>query len=84
MLQMPNFYRFPLALNALPACKGLCPGRSLHSVQCVLNAAAASDQLCVNQEPARLPGGMVVPMFIPPELWSLPTSLIINPLGDFE
>lgn len=53
-------------------------------MQCVLNAAAASDQLCVNQEPARLPGGMVVPMFIPPELWSLPTSLIISPLGDFE
>lgn len=37
----------------------------------VLNAAAASDRLCVSQEPALFPGGMVVPMFIPPQFFWL-------------
>lgn len=66
MVQIPNFYRFPLALNAPPACEGLCPRRSLHSVQWVLNATAASDQLCVSREPALFSGGIVAPAFIPP------------------
>lgn len=53
-------------------------------MQWVLQDAAASDQLCVSREPALLPGGAVVPTFIPPKFWSLPTALIIHPLGDFE
>lgn len=84
LVLIPNFYRFPLALNAAPACRGLCPGRSLHPVQWIFNAAVASAQLCASQEPVLFPGGMVVPTSVPPEFWSLPSAFIINCLGDFE
>lgn len=71
MVQNPHFYRFPLALNALPACRGHCPGRSLHSV---LNAAVASVSALCQQETVLIPGGMVVPMVIPPKFGSLPMT----------
>lgn len=75
--QIPNLCRFPLALNAPPDSEGLCLGRSLHSVQWVLNAAAASDQLrsqLSSQE------GWWYPQSSSLKFLSLPMAFIIYPL----